>query len=154
VEYDEKTDALIFSRKLEKGNGNTFYGLTVGKYIIKNDEFMKLAYQIKNEITGENNDILPVVQSKYSADIYMHSCQVCGQLNTNKKNCGLLDTHHITSQKFCKENVNTIGKIKMNDAGNLVVLCKKCHYDVHHDKLLIKGYKETSEGKVLEFKVL
>jgi DNA mismatch repair protein MutS len=154
VEYDEKTDALIFSRELREGNGNTFYGLTVGKYIIKNDEFMKLAYEIKNEIMGENNDILPTLQSKYCPDLYLHACQVCGQLNTNKKNCGLLDTHHIKSQKQCKVDAFAVGGLKMNDACNLIVLCKKCHYDVHHDKLLIRGYKDTTQGKVVDFERL
>ena len=42
----------------------------------------------------------------------------------------------------------------MNSKANLIVLCKKCHYDVHHDKLEITGYSSTSEGRKINFKFL
>ena len=42
----------------------------------------------------------------------------------------------------------------MNSKANLIVLCKKCHYDVHHNKLEINGYEYTSDGRKLKFKFL
>ena len=35
---------------------------------------------------------------------------------------------------------------------NLVPLCKKCHTDVHNNKLQIDGYKQTSKGIKLQYK--
>jgi len=154
VDYDEKKDTLIFSRKLEKGNGDTFYGLLVAKYIVKNDDFIKLAYEIKNEIVGENNDILPTKQSKYSTNVYLDACQICHQKNTTKKNLGVLDTHHITSQHQCKVNGFAIGGQTVHDDSNLIILCKRCHYAAHHNRLLIRGYKQSSNGRIIDFEIL
>ena len=39
----------------------------------------------------------------------------------------------------------------MNIMANLVPLCIKCHNDVHHNKLIINGYKQTSNGVILDF---
>jgi hypothetical protein len=36
-------------------------------------------------------------------------------------------------------------------ACNLVVLCKEHHTQVHQNKIKIKGYKYTSDGRELEF---
>ncbi|MCJ7636540.1 MAG: hypothetical protein MUO21_03540 [Nitrososphaeraceae archaeon] len=64
-----------------------------------------------------------------------------------------MDTHHINFQSNCNESGFVIGKshIKKNDQNNLVVLCKKCHYKVHHNQLKINGYKDTSNGRVLDY---
>ena len=37
---------------------------------------------------------------------------------------------------------------------NLVPLCKKCHNSVHANKIVIKGYKETSAGVELEYNLV
>ena len=42
----------------------------------------------------------------------------------------------------------------MNNFSNLIVLCKKCHFDVHHNNLEINGYEVTSNGRNLKFKFL
>ena len=38
-----------------------------------------------------------------------------------------------------------------NNLFNLVQLCHKCHHEVHHGKLLIKGYIQTTEGIKLDY---
>tara|TARA_B110001469_G_scaffold118176_1_gene124706 strand:+ start:24 stop:485 length:462 start_codon:yes stop_codon:yes gene_type:complete len=43
------------------------------------------------------------------------------------------------------------GAIQKDAKSNLVPLCKQCHMKVHHDSLVIFGYKQTSSGVMLDF---
>lgn len=153
VHYDTKLDKLIFSRELSDGSGDDVYGLTVAKYIIKDNQFMDLAFDIMREITDKSDTLLVDKQSKYNSKIYVDTCQICNKKNTTKKNMGTLDVHHINFQKNCDEGGWVIGKshLPMNSKANLIVLCKECHYKVHHDKLTIRGYKDTIDGRVIDF---
>ena len=47
-----------------------------------------------------------------------------------------------------------IGNYHKNVENNLVCLCKKCHNDVHNGNLEINGYIKTSEGDLLDYKIL
>ncbi|MEX0596791.1 MAG: hypothetical protein WD512_09835, partial [Candidatus Paceibacterota bacterium] len=38
-----------------------------------------------------------------------------------------------------------------NSAKNLVPLCKKCHHQIDTGELEIKGWIETSQGRVLDY---
>jgi DNA mismatch repair protein MutS len=152
--YDEKTDTLIFDRELIKGNGGTLYGLLVAKYIVKDDDFMRLANEIKNELLGESGEIVSTKPTRYNPNVFLTECAVCNKKNTDKKNHGFLDCHHITSQKLCKANGYAIAGQKVHDDSNLIVLCKNCHYAAHHNKLKINGYVETSRGRMVDFQVL
>lgn len=149
VDYDSKTDSLVFNRKLNSGSGPTVYGLTVAKYLIHDNEFIQLAESIKKEIMNEPNTIISDKTSSYNANVYVHECKIC------KKYDGLLDTHHINFQKNCSKgfviNKEHIGK---NFNCNLVVLCKDCHKMVHNEKIKIWGYKDTSNGKVLKYEFI
>ncbi len=157
VEYDTKTDSLIFDRLLKEGSGSSVYGLTVAKYIIRDDGFMKLAQEIMNELLDKPNELLSNKQSKYNANLYVDSCQVCGKKNSEKEEyVGFLDTHHINFQSNCNEDGFVIGKshLPMNNKSNLVVLCKLCHHKVHHNQLTINGYKDTSNGRIIDYKFI
>jgi DNA mismatch repair protein MutS len=99
VDYDKITDQLIFDRILKPGSGSKVYGLTVAKYIIKDNEFIKLAQEIKNELIGEPNEILSTKTSQYNSNLYVNCCQVCHKTNNeNEEHTGLLDVHHITDR--------------------------------------------------------
>jgi len=156
VEYEKKMDLLIFDRILKPGSGSAVYGLTVAKYIIKDDAFMKLAQEIMNELLDKPNELMSCKTSHFNANVYVDACQICNQQNTTKEHIGYLDTHHINFQCNCNENGFVIGKsyLPMNSKSNLIVLCKTCHHNVHHDKLEIKGYKETSNGRIVDYKCL
>lgn len=148
VDYDETHDALIFNRKLTPGPGESVYGLTVAKYLLHDRDFVELANGIKNNLTQEPG-ILTQKTSRYNSEVYVHTCQICGNGNT-----GDLDTHHINFQKDCQDGfVAKEGKthLPMNNPANLAVLCKECHQDVHRGKITIAGYLETSKGKTLEY---
>ena len=156
VDYDKEKDVLIFDRKIKEGSGESVYGITVAKYIIHDNKFMKLAQEIKNEIQKKPNELLSTKTSKYNSNIYIDKCEVCNKKVKDINNfLGYFDTHHINFQKDCDDGfVKKKPYLKMNSRANLIVLCKKCHHDVHHNKLEINGYEFTSNGRKLNFKFL
>ena len=60
------------------------------------------------------------------------------------------ETHHIKFQKDANEH-GFIDHMHKNNKSNLIVLCEKHHNDVHSNRLIINGYKETTEGKELDY---
>jgi DNA mismatch repair protein MutS len=156
VEYDNVNDVLIFNRLLKEGSGDSFYGLTIAKYIMKDDAFMREAYNIKNEICMDNDDILPTKVSKYNSVVYMDQCAVCKVKNPKSKGGEMiLDTHHINFQCNCDKDGFVIDKSqKKNDKSNLVILCKPCHRKVHGGEINIISYKCTSNGRVIDYEIV
>jgi DNA mismatch repair protein MutS len=155
VQHDQKTDQLIFDRKLKEGSGDKIYGVLVAKHIIDDTEFISLAQEIKNEILNQPNKIIDSDKiSRYNKKIIMDKCLVCGKQTKSKNNLiNEFDTHHINHQKDCIDGfVKNKPHLSMNSEANLIVLCKLCHYKVHHDQIEITGYKETSKGRQLEFR--
>ena len=140
-----ENNKLIFNRKLKPYSmENKLYGIECSKIIINNEEFIKNAIEFRKELTGEK-DLLEVKQSRYNKDLFVKECEIC----KNKKE---LQTHHIVFQSEFKKN-NKI-PFNKNDLHNLVVLCEKCHTDLHKGLIFIKGYIETDKGKILEYKKL
>ena len=83
--------------------------------------------------------------------MFIYECSVCHLNLSSIDNVGFFDTHHINHQKYCIDGfVKNKPHIPKNSKANLVVLCKKCHHDVHHDQLEIDGYKKTILKKVLK----
>jgi len=137
-------DKIIFGRKLINGVGDRLYGLEVASHIINNEEFLKLAGDIRKGLLEIDKSIVSTQKSKYNTDVYMDKCFIC--------NCTSdLDAHHIDFQCMADEN-GMIGNKHKNQRSNLVVLCKKHHQDVHKNKIKIEGYKKTSKGKELKIK--
>ena len=154
VEYDKEKDILVFDRKLKEGSGKPIYGITVAKYIIDDPEFINLAQKINNQLTEQPIKLFTDKKSKYNKNIYMDRCGICKKtFKSINDHIGYLDTHHINHQKNCKDGfVVNKPHIKMNIEANLIPLCKKCHHDVHHDKLEINGYKMTTKGIKVDYK--
>lgn len=155
VDYDHNNDILIYDRSLKEGSGQDDYGLIVAKYILNNDKFIDEATKIKNELKNSLDDFLSMDKSRYNKDVYYDKCELCGEQYSKIKNVGTnLETHHIKFQKDCDENdfLNEKSHIKKNSLCNLIVLCKKCHDNVHNNKILLCGYKETSKGKQIVVK--
>jgi len=141
VKYDKKSNKLIYDRQLSEGVGEHVYGITVAQYIIQDPEFIDMALEIKNELLESSKSIISGKTSKYNKNIYVNECHLCGK---TKK----LETHHINFQKDC-ENGFVKGKtyIKKNQESNLIVLCDKCHDEIHNKKIKLVGYVMTSNGK-------
>jgi len=144
ISYDEKTNTITYDRELKEGVGCELYGLNVAKCLINDETFIEVANEIKKEIDYKKS------RSRYNKAVQLEKCQVCdfrpemGDIP--------LETHHINAQKDCKDK-KVIGReyLGMNEVYNLVSLCQKCHDEVDRKNLIINGYKETSNGPVLDY---
>jgi DNA mismatch repair protein MutS len=145
ITYDAKNDMLIYDRHLLDGQGETFYGLQVAKYLMKDKLFNERTNILLNEydaINGNGRDNT-IRTSKYNSDIIMNCCEICK--STNK-----LESHHIVWQKDFKNNTNAF-HLQKNDSSNLVTLCMKCHDMVDRNEIIVKGWIDTSSGRIFDY---
>lgn len=141
----EITDSqLIYSRKLKPGSGTSLYGLEVAKFIIDDNELMRDAYKIRDILVNKQQMVVSEKTSKYNSDVYVTECYIC-------KSTEQLDTHHIIHQSKCNSD-GLYEHIRKDAKSNLVVLCKQHHQATHKGKYVFDGYKETSNGIMLEYK--
>lgn len=150
VQYDKEKDILIFDRKLKEGSGDKIYGILVAKYIIRNNDFIQLCENIKEELLNIPQKLVGSKRSKYNNAVFITECEICKKSYETDPNG--FDTHHINQQKDCINNY-VVYKPHMhrNSKANLVVLCKQCHIDVHNYKININGYLDTSNGRILDY---
>ena len=143
ITYDKTNDKLIFDRQLSDGQGETFYGLTVAKYLMKDSNFNFITSTILNDY--DNYDIK---KSKYNSNNFLIECEIC-------KNTDKLETHHINFQKnFDDNNINKDTLHIQKDANyNLVTLCSKCHDDIDRNIIVIYGWEENSYNKKLKYEI-
>ena len=145
VSYDEKSDNIIYIRKLVDGiPRNKYYGLEFASYLIKNSDFIKCAFDIRSKLLNKEYEIISNKTSNYNSELYMNKCVICGVDGSEYP----LDCHHIKFQQFFNKY-----DFNKNKLSNLVVLCKTHHNEVHHDNLIINGYTDTIKGKVLDYEV-
>lgn len=152
VEHDESSDRLIYDRALKPGSGERIYGITVAKYIIKDDAFIRKALEIKNRLLGKdpNSSAISTKTSRYSSQVLMTACSICGKPTNNASGLSKtkLESHHINHQKDCEDGfVKNKPHIRKNHPSNLAVLCEQCHDRTHDDEIEVEGIKMTSGGK-------
>ena len=141
IDYDRSTNTLIYDRKLELGSGPSIYGLKVCEAMGLSKDFISFAKTIQNKLENNSTDSK---LSQYNTNMFMDYCRICKSKNN-------LETHHIKDQQFSDEN-KMIEHHHQNIKHNLVQLCKECHLKVTHGELIVYGWKETSQGKKLEWK--
>jgi DNA mismatch repair protein MutS len=142
VVYDDKTDKMIYVRRVEDGPGMPIYGIECCKGLHLNPKFIKRAQSIRNHLV--NSEIKSPKLSEYNKAVLVDKCSVCGGTND-------LHTHHIQEQHLADKD-GMIGKINKDVAHNLVVLCEDCHHKVHGNKMEITGWQKTNEGMELKVK--
>jgi DNA mismatch repair protein MutS len=144
ITYDNANDILIYSRHLIDGQGETFYGLQVAKYLMKDQFFNERTEQILKEYDNINED----KYSNYNSNLMVKCCEIC----KSKQN---LETHHIIWQKDFDSNGynNKHFYLQKNNMANLVVLCAGCHDKVDANKIIINGWIETSSGKKFDYSI-
>lgn len=135
---------LVYNRKLKDGSGTPNYGLVVCNAMDMGSDFDSLANEMHMALTGKNKHLVNIKKSSYNAKVHMDDCGVCG-----KPSC---EAHHIKEQQSADANGN-IGNHHKNIAHNIVPLCEACHQNVHHGNLVIDGYKQTSQGVKLDYKL-
>lgn len=149
VDYDAKTDRLIYNRTLNEGSGEPIYGITVARHIIHDLDFIDCAIGIKNKLMKRYDSMITGKLSSYNKKVYVHECHVCGKQDSIS-HISPLETHHINFQKDCVNGfVKDKQHIKKDQESNLVVLCTECHDKIHNGKLIINGYVMTSKGKTI-----
>ena len=143
ITYDSMNDMLIYDRHLLDGQGETFYGLQVAKFLMKDKTFNERTLELLNEY----DNIQEVKTSKYNSKLYVDKCEICKA--TNK-----LETHHIVWQKDFTDDVNNSKYyLQKNDTSNLVILCMECHDKVDRGTIHINGWVETSNGRKFDYTV-
>ncbi len=142
ITCDSQNEKLIFDRQLSDGQGESFYGLTVAKFLMKDNNFNNITADILNDYDNINE----VKKSKYNSNNYLFDCEIC----KTKEN---LETHHINFQKdFNESKINeSLLHIQKDSNYNLVTLCSKCHDDVDRNKIAIFGWNQTTNGKELNY---
>lgn len=154
VDFDEKTNKLIFDRSMKEGSGRSDYGITVAQFIIQNKEFIDLAIKIKNQMLEIQNGIVGNGKtSKYNSNVLVNECKLCGAIAKDLYVTNI-ETHHVNFQKDTEKNGIIKGKkhLKKNDSANLISLCNKCHDYIHNGKVKLDKYVMTSNGKEILFK--
>ena len=142
ITYDEINDLLIYDRNLLEGEGESFYGLQIAKYMMKDQYFNDRT----TELLDEYKKIKKNKNSKYNSKLYLNYCEICKTQNN-------LETHHIFFQKdFNKLGINKSKfYLQKNSLANLVVLCMQCHDEIDKGTIIINGWIETSQGTKLDY---
>lgn len=146
VRSDSASRRLVYDRILKPGCGSPMYGLEVCRGLDMDSEFLTSAFNIRKHMF----DVEGARLSRYNAAVVVDACAVCGAGES-------LETHHIIPQAVAAAQ-SSVGYVKpgvhKNTASNLVPLCDTCHKAHHNGLLEIKGWKDTSFGRKLEFEMV
>lgn len=147
VDFDP-TGNIIFERKLKNGPCSELYGLEVAKSIGLDTVLLDRAFDIRRTLINKRDDIYNKY-SKYNSTKLINKCELCSY-KPIKNNDLPLDVHHIKFQ--CNSDSSGFnGHFHKNSKFNLVCLCKTCHINVHNENIIINGYKNSINGKILDF---
>lgn len=138
VTYDEKSNSLIYDRKLAEGQGATLYGLEVCKSLDLPKSFLETADSIRKEIMEMPTTLLGYKRARYNRGLFKDKCGLCGEEKVE-------EIHHIAEQHTADEK-GFVDHRHKNHLSNLVGLCEDCHQKVHKGHIKIDGYKQTSSG--------
>jgi DNA mismatch repair protein MutS len=133
VTYDRANDCLIYDRKLKEGSGPRTYGLEVCKSLYLDEEFLELAYSIRNKYYPEGGGELSKKTTVYNAKKVRGMCEICN------KRMGE-EIHHLSPQKDADDN-GFIGSFHKNHKANLASVCEECHNNEHKEE------KETGKER-------
>ena len=139
VEYDPITKKLVYDRSLRPGSGSTLYGLEVARAMDLPQEFIEQALKNRHTIMGSTTQQNASLSS-WNTEIVRKECELC-----HKQILKDLEVHHIKPRAEAKNGILDDGS-HMNDKRNLIVICQKCHDDVHAEKYEIGDVKTTSNG--------
>jgi len=142
VTYDREKDCLIYDRKLKEGEGSRTYGLEVCKSLYLPTVFLERAYELRRQLSPENDGLLSHVSSKYNAKKIRGFCENCNVRLGE-------EIHHMKEQREAnRENgyFEGIHWIHKNHPANLMSVCSKCH-DLLHAVGTV-GKDETESGNI------
>ena len=139
-----KNNEIIYNRKIQDGQGSNMYGLEVCKSLDMPLDFLKKAEIFRKEFTKLDKDLIKTKKSNYNKKKFVDTCEICNEI--------AVETHHIKYQETADDN-GFIGSSHKNSKHNLASLCKECHYKEHKGIIKINGYKQTSNGIILDYEI-
>ena len=139
VEYDKVRDRLVYHRTLREGSGSSLYGLEVAKAMRIPDDILEDAIRFRKQLAGES-ELSESVGSAWNSKVIRRKCENCGVSES-----GSLETHHIRERHTATGGRLADGS-NVHAAANLVVLCDKCHDEVHGGTLSVGPLIQTSDG--------
>ena len=153
VEKDLKDPSkLIYTRKLQPGNGPRSYGILVCESMNLDEKFIESAKEIRESMNLEKDlNQLEFKTSKYNSKKNITNCEIC---HAEGLKVVAEDVHHI-NQQCNADGSGMIDGFHKNEKWNLVSLCKDCHMAIHakpKSKIKVNGYIQTNNGIVLDFK--
>ena len=140
-----KNNEIIYNRKIQDGQGSNMYGLEVCKSLDMPLDFLKKAEIFRKEFTNIDKDLIKTKKSNYNKKKSVDKCEICDEV--------AVETHHIKYQETADDN-GFIGSSHKNSKHNLASLCKECHNKEHKGIIKINGYKQTSNGIILDYDIL
>lgn len=138
VSYDPVDDCLIYDRKLRDGSGPRIYGLEVCKSLHLEEDFLELAYSIRNKYFPDTNGELSYKKTVYNSKKIRGICEVCNE-SMGK------EIHHLSPQKDADDD-GFIGSHHKNHKANLASVCEKCHDNLHKDGAKLLKKTKTTKG--------
>jgi len=143
VHFDSIKNFLVFDRILKDGNGNTLYGLEIAKSLDLPKDFLYFAEEVRKEYTNTQKNLVQTKTSVYNKTVFMDKCSIC--------NNDTEEIHHITEQQYANpKGILEDKQIHKNIKHNLINVCSPCHDKIHAEEIKIEGYKQTSNGIILE----
>jgi DNA mismatch repair protein MutS len=142
VIYDREKDCLVYDRKLKDGSGPRIYGLEVCKSLYLDQEFLDLAYSIRNKYYPETRGELSSPTTVYNGDKLRGKCEMCNIEMAE-------ETHHLNPQKNADGN-GFIGSFHKNHKANLASVCEACHDKIHASSNSKMVKRKTTKGFILE----
>ena len=140
VEYDRVRDKLIYHRTLREGSGSSLYGLEVAKAMRIPDDILEDAIRFRKQLAGES-ELSESVGSAWNSSVIRRKCERCGVSET-----GSLEVHHIRERQTAR-NGRLVDGTSVHAAANLVVVCDRCHDEIHGSGAVIIGPQiQTSDG--------
>ena len=146
VEYDRLQDKLIYHRTLRTGSGSSLYGLEVAKAMRIPDDILEYALRFRKQLTGEV-DLSQATGSSWNSSVIRRKCDVCGSIEANA-----LEVHHIQERNTTNADGRLSNGSSVHSLANLIVLCDKCHDDVHRHTIHIGSQVMTSHGEELSIR--
>ena len=138
-------DCLVYDRRMRPGVGSGVYGLEVCRGLNLPLDFLKVAHEVRCELSDISPFFIDPKTSRYNSGVFMDVCKICNTTSSQ-------ETHHIVPQA----SPNGHGHYSKDAAFNLLPVCAKCHDIIHSGKgqLTVSGYIATTSGRKLDKSLL
>jgi DNA mismatch repair protein MutS len=140
VEYDPVADKLIYHRTLRQGSGSALYGLEVAKAMRIPADILEDAIRFRKLLAGEA-DLNRAIGSSWNSAVIRRVCERCRASEAED-----LEVHHIQPRRLASGAGRLADGSSVHATSNLMVLCDKCHDELHAGAFVARPMIQTSDG--------